>query len=111
QYRWYPFQNDAPPSWLRFGGWLSGCAPLAFRNCLVPHPQRADLLLNLGYRKLASSADDSCLRHEWAPAVFRSRPPVAPLLASQARLQEREVSDRRQFSSDARRRVLAGPGL
>ena len=24
QYRWYPFQNDAPPSWLRFGGWLAG---------------------------------------------------------------------------------------
>src|SRR5271155_4215549 len=23
-YRWYPFQNDAPPSWLRFGGWLAG---------------------------------------------------------------------------------------
>ena len=21
---WYPFQNDAPPSWLRFGGWLAG---------------------------------------------------------------------------------------
>lgn len=24
QYRWYPFQNDAPPSWLRIGGWLAG---------------------------------------------------------------------------------------
>src|SRR5271168_968026 len=24
QYKWYPFQNDAPPSWLRFGGWLAG---------------------------------------------------------------------------------------
>jgi thiosulfate reductase cytochrome b subunit len=24
QYGWYPFQNDAPPSWLRFGGWLAG---------------------------------------------------------------------------------------
>lgn len=24
QYSWYPFQNDAPPSWLRFGGWLAG---------------------------------------------------------------------------------------
>ena len=23
-YRWYPFQNDAPPSWMRFGGWLAG---------------------------------------------------------------------------------------
>jgi thiosulfate reductase cytochrome b subunit len=23
-YRWYPFQNDAPPSWLCFGGWLAG---------------------------------------------------------------------------------------
>jgi thiosulfate reductase cytochrome b subunit len=23
-YRWYPFQNVAPPSWLRFGGWLAG---------------------------------------------------------------------------------------
>jgi thiosulfate reductase cytochrome b subunit len=23
-YNWYPFQNDAPPSWLRFGGWLAG---------------------------------------------------------------------------------------
>jgi thiosulfate reductase cytochrome b subunit len=23
-YRWYPLQNDAPPSWLRFGGWLAG---------------------------------------------------------------------------------------
>jgi thiosulfate reductase cytochrome b subunit len=23
-YSWYPFQNDAPPSWLRFGGWLAG---------------------------------------------------------------------------------------
>jgi len=24
QYSWYPFQNDAPPSWLRIGGWLAG---------------------------------------------------------------------------------------
>jgi len=24
KYRWYPFQDDAPPSWLRFGGWLAG---------------------------------------------------------------------------------------
>src|ERR1700758_5272698 len=24
QYGWDPFQNDAPPSWLRFGGWLAG---------------------------------------------------------------------------------------
>lgn len=24
QYSWYPFQNQAPPSWLRFGGWLAG---------------------------------------------------------------------------------------
>src|SRR5271163_2898801 len=24
QYSWYPFQNDSPPSWLRFGGWLAG---------------------------------------------------------------------------------------
>jgi thiosulfate reductase cytochrome b subunit len=24
QYSWYPFQNDAPPPWLRFGGWLAG---------------------------------------------------------------------------------------
>jgi thiosulfate reductase cytochrome b subunit len=24
QYSWYPFQNMAPPSWLRFGGWLAG---------------------------------------------------------------------------------------
>ena len=24
QYGWYPFQNQAPPSWLRFGGWLAG---------------------------------------------------------------------------------------
>ena len=24
QYHWYPFQNVAPPSWLRFGGWLAG---------------------------------------------------------------------------------------
>ncbi len=23
-YKWYPFQGDAPPSWLRFGGWLAG---------------------------------------------------------------------------------------
>ncbi len=23
-YSWYPFQNDAPPSWMRFGGWLAG---------------------------------------------------------------------------------------
>jgi len=23
-YSWYPFQNQAPPSWLRFGGWLAG---------------------------------------------------------------------------------------
>jgi thiosulfate reductase cytochrome b subunit len=24
QYSWYPFQNVAPPSWMRFGGWLAG---------------------------------------------------------------------------------------
>ena len=24
QYSWYPFQNEAPPAWLRFGGWLAG---------------------------------------------------------------------------------------
>jgi thiosulfate reductase cytochrome b subunit len=24
QYPWYPFQNVAPPSWLRIGGWLEG---------------------------------------------------------------------------------------
>jgi len=24
QYSWYPFQNDSPPSWMRFGGWLAG---------------------------------------------------------------------------------------
>src|SRR5690242_7028828 len=24
QYSWYPFQNVAPPSWLRIGGWLEG---------------------------------------------------------------------------------------
>jgi len=24
QYSWYPFQNVAPPSWLRIGGWLAG---------------------------------------------------------------------------------------
>src|SRR5712675_544355 len=24
QYGWYPFQNFAPPSWMRFGGWLAG---------------------------------------------------------------------------------------
>jgi len=23
-YSWYPFQNVAPPSWMRFGGWLAG---------------------------------------------------------------------------------------
>lgn len=23
-YKWYPFQGDSPPSWLRFGGWLAG---------------------------------------------------------------------------------------
>jgi thiosulfate reductase cytochrome b subunit len=23
-YNWYPLQNDSPPSWLRFGGWLAG---------------------------------------------------------------------------------------
>ncbi|HUA36070.1 MAG TPA: cytochrome b/b6 domain-containing protein [Candidatus Binataceae bacterium] len=23
-YKFYPFQGDAPPSWLRFGGWLAG---------------------------------------------------------------------------------------
>lgn len=23
-YGWYPFQNDAPPDWLRLGGWLAG---------------------------------------------------------------------------------------
>ena len=23
-YSWYPLQNDSPPSWLRFGGWLAG---------------------------------------------------------------------------------------
>jgi thiosulfate reductase cytochrome b subunit len=29
-YSWYPFQNDAPPSWLRFGGWLAGARHLHF---------------------------------------------------------------------------------
>ncbi|MGH7932123.1 MAG: cytochrome b/b6 domain-containing protein [Candidatus Binataceae bacterium] len=24
QYTWYPFQNVAPPQWLRLGGWLAG---------------------------------------------------------------------------------------
>jgi thiosulfate reductase cytochrome b subunit len=24
QYSWYPFQNMAPPKWLRLGGWLGG---------------------------------------------------------------------------------------
>jgi hypothetical protein len=24
QYWWYPFQNVAPPSWLKIGGWLEG---------------------------------------------------------------------------------------
>ena len=24
QYGWYPLQNMAPPSWMRFGGWLAG---------------------------------------------------------------------------------------
>lgn len=24
QYSWYPFQNVAPPHWLRIGGWLAG---------------------------------------------------------------------------------------
>jgi thiosulfate reductase cytochrome b subunit len=24
QYSWYPFQNVAPPSWIRLGGWLAG---------------------------------------------------------------------------------------
>lgn len=24
QYRWYPFQDTPPPSWLRLGGWLAG---------------------------------------------------------------------------------------
>jgi thiosulfate reductase cytochrome b subunit len=23
-YSWYPLQGDAPPSWIRFGGWLAG---------------------------------------------------------------------------------------
>src|SRR6266849_9611399 len=23
-YRWYPWQETPPPSWLRFGGWLAG---------------------------------------------------------------------------------------
>ena len=23
-YHWYPFQGDAPPRWLRYGGWLAG---------------------------------------------------------------------------------------
>jgi thiosulfate reductase cytochrome b subunit len=23
-YGWYPFQGDAPPTWVRFGGWLAG---------------------------------------------------------------------------------------
>jgi thiosulfate reductase cytochrome b subunit len=23
-YKWYPFQGEAAPSWLRFGGWLAG---------------------------------------------------------------------------------------
>jgi len=30
QYSWYPFQNDAPPSWLRLGGWLAGARHLHF---------------------------------------------------------------------------------
>jgi len=24
QYGWYPFRNDAPPKWLRIGGWVGG---------------------------------------------------------------------------------------
>ena len=24
QYSWFPFQNMAPPAWMRFGGWLGG---------------------------------------------------------------------------------------
>lgn len=24
RYRWYPFQGDPPPQWLRIGGWLGG---------------------------------------------------------------------------------------
>lgn len=24
QYSWYPFRNDAPPKWLRIGGWVGG---------------------------------------------------------------------------------------
>ena len=55
---------------------------------------RRRLLFIVGYRKLASSADHSCLRHEWARAISRSRRSAAPLLARQARLQEREVPDR-----------------
>ncbi len=29
-YSWYPFQNDAPPSWLCLGGWLAGARHLHF---------------------------------------------------------------------------------
>ncbi len=59
----------------------------------VPFVRRR-LLFIVGYRKFASSADHSCIRHEWARAISRSRRSAAPLLAGQARLQEREVPDR-----------------
>jgi thiosulfate reductase cytochrome b subunit len=29
-YRWYPFQNDTPPAWLRLGDWLAGARHLHF---------------------------------------------------------------------------------
>lgn len=29
-YRWYPFQNAAPPHWLRMGGWLAGARHIHF---------------------------------------------------------------------------------
>jgi thiosulfate reductase cytochrome b subunit len=29
-YRWYPFQNDPPPTWLRLGDWLAGARHLHF---------------------------------------------------------------------------------
>src|SRR5260370_417960 len=30
QYSWYPFQNVAPPEWMRIGGWLAGGRPCPF---------------------------------------------------------------------------------
>ena len=55
---------------------------------------RQRLLFVVGYRELASSANHSRLRHEWAPAISRSRRSDPPLLTRQTRLQEREVPDR-----------------